>query len=397
MAGPLEGLAVIDQTQALAGPYCSMMLGDLGARVTKIEKPGTGDQSRQWGPPFVGTESSYYLAVNRNKRSITLNVADPEGQAVVQRLAATADVFMTNLPRLDAMHKYHIDYDTLRAANPGLIYLAISGYGHTGPRAGQAGYDLAAQGESGTLFLTGDPDGAPVRFPTPMADMTTGMFALIGILAALQARARTGQGQFIDVSLLESQMTWLENYAGEYFATGINPPRRGNNHPQVVPYEPMQGSDGVWFILGVGSDNIWRKFCALAGLEHLRDDPRFATNAARVENRETLLPVVRQVVAGRPSGEWLRLLRENAIPAGPIRDVAEALADPQVEARGFVVGLEHPQLGTVRSLATPIHFSQTPAHYAAHPPLLGEQTDAVLAELGYAPQAIADLRARGVV
>jgi len=397
MAGPLEGLIVVDQTQALAGPYCSMMLGDMGAHVIKIEKPGTGDQSRSWGPPFLGTESSYYLTVNRNKRSLTLNIAHEEGQSILRRLAARADVFMTNLPSIAALEKYGIDYPRLRRENAGLIYLAISGYGHTGPRAGQAGYDLAAQGEAGTMYLTGDPSGAPMRFPTPIADMTTGLFALIGILSSLHARSVTGEGQMIDVSLLESQMTWLENYAGEYFATKQNPPRRGNNHPQVVPYEPMQASDGVWFILGVGSDNTWRKFCGLAGLEHLRDDERYATNAARVRNRESLLPVVRSVVATKPHGEWLRMLADNGIPCGPIRNLEEALADPQVEARGFLVDLEHPALGMVRSLATPIHLSATPLRYALHPPMLGEQTEEILGELGYGQQEIEDLRSRGVV
>jgi crotonobetainyl-CoA:carnitine CoA-transferase CaiB-like acyl-CoA transferase len=397
MSGPLRGLIVIDQTQALAGPYCSMMLGDMGATVIKIERPGAGDQSRSWGPPFIGTESSYYLAVNRNKRSITLDITTPEGQEILRKLASTADIFMTNLPRLATMEKYGIDYARLRAANRGLIYLAISGYGHTGPRAGQAGYDLAAQGESGTMYLTGEPEGAPMRFPTPMADMTTGMFGLIGVLAALHARTQSGEGQFIDVALLESQMTWLENYAGEYFATGTNPPRRGSSHPQVVPYEPMQAGDGAWFILGVGSDNIWRKFCDLAGLESLRDDPRYATNAERVRNREALLPQVRAVIRSRPAAEWMRLLQEKGIPTGPIRTVVEALTDPQVAARNFVVELAHPALGVVKSLATPIHFSGDGVAYTRHPPLLGEQTDEVLAELGLSTQEIGELRSRGVV
>ncbi|MEM7031792.1 MAG: CaiB/BaiF CoA-transferase family protein, partial [Chloroflexota bacterium] len=273
MTGPLSGITVIDQTQALAGPYCSMMLGDLGATIIKIERPGVGDQSRSGGPPFLEGESSYYLAVNRNKRSITLNIAKPEGQAVLHRLIDKADIFLSNLPRLASYEKYNIDYETLKARNKELIFAAISGYGHTGPRAGQAGYDLAAQGESGTMYLTGDPSGAPMRFPTPIADMTTGLFTTIGILSALHARQTTGEGQFIDVSLLESQMTWLENYAGEYFATGEDPPRRGSSHPQVVPYEPVEAKDGVWFILGVGSDNIWQKFCDLADLGNLKDDP----------------------------------------------------------------------------------------------------------------------------
>lgn len=397
MTAPLAGITVIDQTQALAGPYCSMMLGDLGAEVIKIERPGVGDQSRSWGPPFLGRESTYYLAVNRNKRSLTLNIARPAGQAVLYRLIDRADIFMTNLPSLAKLEQYRIDYETLRARNPGLIYAAISGYGHSGPRAGQAGYDLAAQGEAGTMHLTGEPDGAPMRFPTPMADMTTGLFTLIGILSALHARQAGGEGQFIDVSLLESQMTWLENYAGEYFVTGQEPPRRGNSHPQVVPYEPVEAGDGVWFILGVGSDNIWQKFCDLAGLDDLKDDPRFQTNAERVRNREVLLPRVRQVVKTRPAAEWISLLQGAGIPAGPIRTAGQALADPQVAARRFIVELEHPALGPVKSLATPIHFSDTALSFRRHPPQLGEQTGMILQELGYGPDEIETLKRQGIV
>ena len=296
MNEPLKGIRVIDQTQALAGPYCSMILGDLGAEVIKLERPGVGDQSRSWGPPFLGKESAYYLAVNRNKRGMTLNVASAAGQEILHKLTDSADIFLTNLPTQAHFKKYNLDYETLSGRNKGLIYGAISGYGHTGPKAGQPGYDLAAQGESGTMYLTGDPAGSPMRFPTPIADMTTGLFMLVGILAALHVRHSSGEGQFIDCSLLESQMTWLENYAGEYFATGEDPPRRGSSHPQVVPYEPMEGSDGVWFILGVGSDNLWRKFCDLAGLDRLKADPRFAANADRVNNREVLLPDVRAVM-----------------------------------------------------------------------------------------------------
>lgn len=397
MTGPLAEITVIDQTQALAGPYCSMMLGDLGAEVIKVERPGAGDQSRTWGPPFLGEESTYYLAVNRNKRSLTLNLAAPEGQEILHRLLDRADVFLTNLPRQTSLRKYRIDYETLRARNPGLIYAAISGYGHTGPRAGQPGYDIIAQGESGTMALTGDPDGGPTRFPTPIADMTAGLFTLIGILSALHARRQTGEGQFVDVSLLESQLTWLENYAGEYFAADQEPPKRGNNHPQVVPYEPVQGSDGEWFILGVGSDNIWRKFCELASLDELRDDPRFYTNAERVRHRETLMPLVHAAMQSRPAREWLERLTAAGIPCGPIRNVSSALADPHLAARGMIVELEHPLLGSIKSLATPIHLSGTTLGYRRHPPLLGEHTVEILAEIGYAPVEISALRDKGIV
>ncbi len=397
MAGPLHDIVVIDQTQALAGPYCSMMLGDLGAEVIKIERPGAGDQSRTWGPPFIGQESAYYLAVNRNKRSLTLNFTAPAGREVLYRLIERADVFLTNLPRLESLQKYQIDYETLRARNPRLIYAAISGYGHTGPRAGQPGYDIIAQGEAGTMALTGDPTGGPARFPTPIADMTTGLFTLIGVLAALNARHASGQGQFLETSLLESQMTWLENYAGEYFASGEEPPKRGNSHPQVVPYEPVQGGDGEWFILGVGSDNIWRKFCDLAGLAELRDDARFHTNAERVLNRAALLPRVREALLARPASEWIEKLQAADIPSGPIRNVSEALTDPQVAARGMIVALEHPLLGVIRSLATPVHLRDTPLTYRRYPPGLGEHTVGVLSEIGYSGSEIEQLRNQGLV
>jgi crotonobetainyl-CoA:carnitine CoA-transferase CaiB-like acyl-CoA transferase len=397
MTGPLDGITVIDQTQALAGPYCSMILGDMGADVIKIERPGVGDQSRTWGPPFLGQESSYFLAVNRNKRSLTLNFAKLAGQAILHRLLARADIFMTNLPKLSSLQKYQIDYDTLHARHKGLIYAAISGYGHTGPRAGQPGYDIIAQGESGTMSLTGDPSGGPTRFPTPIADMTAGLFTLIGILATLHVRHQSGEGQFIDASLLESQLTWLENYAGEYFAEGQEPPKRGNSHPQVVPYEPVPGGDGEWFILGVGSDNIWSKFCELANLNILRDDTRFYTNAERVRNREALIPLINEVMKTRPAREWLDMLTAAGIPCGPIRNVSGALADPHVAARGMIVELEHPLLGMIKSLATPVHLSATALTYRRHPPQLGEQSQEILSEIGYNSAEIETFESQGII
>jgi crotonobetainyl-CoA:carnitine CoA-transferase CaiB-like acyl-CoA transferase len=374
-----------------------MILGDLGADVIKVEQPGKGDQSRGWGPPFLEGESAYYLGVNRNKRSITLNIASKEGQELLAELIEGADVFLTNLRSPEALERYHIDYETFKQRNPALIYVAISGYGHTGPRAGQSGYDIIAQGESGIMALTGEPDGGPVRFPTPVADMTAGLFTTIGILAALHGRQRTGEGRFIDISLLESQMTWLANYAGEYFVTGQEPPRRGNSHPQVVPYEPMQGSDGEWFILGVGSDNVWRKFCHLVGWDDLRDDPRFATNSERVRNRDELLPLVRELMRQRPAAAWVEAFRAAKIPAGPIRNVGQALSDPQISARGFLVELEHPAIGAIRSLAMPLQMTEQGLSYRRYPPRLGEHTVEVLGELGYGAERVEGWKERNVV
>jgi crotonobetainyl-CoA:carnitine CoA-transferase CaiB-like acyl-CoA transferase len=394
---PLAGLKVIDQTQALAGPYCAMMLGDLGADVIKIEKPGIGDQSRQWAPPYIGDQSCYYLAANRNKRGIALNVSAAEGQAILHQLIADADIFITNLATTQALEKYQLDYQTLKAINPRLIYTSISGYGRTGPRAGQPGYDLVAQAESGTIALTGEVDGAPMRFPTPMADLTCGLFTLVGILAALNARHSTGRGQFIDQSLQEGQITWLDNYAGEYFATEQDPPRRGNRHPQVVPYEAVQGSEGDWFILGVGSDNVWQSFCRHVGRPDLAGDPRFTSNMNRIAHYDDLLPAVREIIVQKPTDQWLNELRAVGVPVGRINTVAQALSDPHLHERGMIVELEHPALGIIKSIATPVHLSETPLAYYRHPPRLGEHTDEVMHELGINADAIAELHRKGVI
>lgn len=394
---PLAGLKVIDQTQALAGPYCAMMLGDMGADVIKIERPGSGDQSRQWAPPYIGDQSCYYLAVNRNKRGMALNIRADEGRQIIYELVRDADVFMTNLATSESLVKYGIDYETLHDMNPRLIYASISGYGRTGPRAGQPGYDLVSQAESGTMALTGEVDGAPMRFPTPIADMTCGLFTLIGILAALNVRHETGKGQFLDSSLQEGQVTWLENYAGEYFATEHDPPRRGNRHPQVVPYEAVQAQDGVWFILGIGSDNIWNAFCRFVDRPELSTDPRFLTNDKRIQHYEQLIPIVREIIKQKTADEWLGALRAVGVPCGRINTVKEALNDPHLIERGMIVELEHPALGMIKSLATPVHLSDTPLAYFRHPPRLGEHTDEILTQLHYTPDQIQTLRATGVI
>lgn len=394
---PLTGLKVIDQTQALAGPYCAMMLGDMGADVIKIERPGIGDQSRHWAPPYIGDQSCYYLAVNRNKRGIALNIHAKEGCEMIYELGKDADVFITNLATSESLMKYGIDYDTLHAMNPQLIYASISGYGRTGSRAGQSGYDLVAQAESGTIAMTGEVDGAPMRFPTAIADMTCGLYTMIGILGALYARQTTGKGQFIDSSLQEGQITWLANYAAEYFADGQDPPRRGNRHPQVVPYEAVQGSDGEWFILGVGSDNIWKIFCKHVRQEALAHDERFTTNSKRIANYDDLLPIIRQIIQQKTTELWLTELRGIGVPCGRINTVKEALTDAHLIERGMIIELDHPALGMVKSLATPVHLSDTPLVYYRHPPTLGEHTNEVAQELGYTEEQILAMRANGVI
>jgi formyl-CoA transferase len=397
MGAPLEGIRIVDQTQALAGPYCAMILADLGAEVIKIERPGTGDQSRTWGPPFIGSESTYYLAVNRNKRSLTLNITHPTGRDLLYKLVDSSDVFMTNIATNASLLKYGLDYEILRQRNAGLIYASISGYGRVGARADEFGYDLVAQAESGIMSITGHAGAGPMRFPTPIADMTCGMFTAIGILAALEARHKNGQGQMLDMSLQEGHMTWLENYAGAYFATGEIPQQYGNRHPQIAPYEPVQAGDGRWFILGVGSDNTWRKFCMVAGLDNLAHDPRFMTNADRVRNYDELIPYVRTALGQYGADEWMQRLRDADVPVGKINSVAEALADPHILERGFIVELEHPQLGILKSLATPVHMSGTPLRYDRHPPTLGEHTEELLLELGFAAEDIADMHKQGVI
>ena len=394
---PLEGTRVIDLTQALAGPYCAMMLGDLGAEVIKVEPPGRGDMSRGWGPPFIEGESAYFLSINRNKRGLTVNFKTSEGQRILHQLAEGADVFIVNIPRLGSLQRGRIDPETLQALNSRLIYCAISGYGFTGPKAGRGGYDVAAQGEAGLMSLTGKADGGPSRFPTPMADITAGIYATIGILSALLARERTGQGQFVDVALLDSQVTWLANLAGSYFATGQRPPRLGNVHPTITPYQPFRTKD-KHIIIAVGTERLWQRFCALLGIEEtIMLDPRFAANAQRNEHRAELIPLLQEILGKENAEYWLERLVAAGIPSGPINFPDETLADPQLLARGMIVELEHPLAGLVRSIGNPVHLSETPVAYRLSPPLLGEHNGEVLLALGYDARQVEGLREQGVI
>lgn len=393
----LEGLRVVDMTEALAGPFCTMYLGDMGADVIKIERRGAGDQTRGWAPPFVNGESAYFLSTNRNKRSITLDVKTPDGREIVRRLVDGADIFVNNLPRLGSMQELGLDPESCLLRNPRLIHVSVTGFGHTGPRAGQPGYDILAQGMSGIMSLTGEPDGMPMRYPVPISDMTVGVYALVAILAALYERERTGRGQAIDAGILEAQMTWLCNMAGSYFATEQNPPRLGSQHPTITPYQPFATADGFVIIAG-GTDRIWGRLCGVLGLpDAVRDDPRFATNPARNRNRDKVVALVSERLKAQDSAYWLGKLREADIPSGPIYLLDQALADPQVLARHFIVTLDHPIAGLVRSLAFPVHMRQGAISYRLPPPTLGRHTDAVLSELGYGAGEIVTLRAKNVI
>jgi crotonobetainyl-CoA:carnitine CoA-transferase CaiB-like acyl-CoA transferase len=397
MMPALDGLCVLDMTEALAGPYCTMLLGDLGAEVIKIERPGSGDMSRGWAPPFVGQESAYFLSANRNKRSLTLNLKHTEAQAILHKLAQQSDVFVVNQPSLDSLRKFKADPDTLRALNPRLIYCAISGYVMTGPYAGQSGYDLVAQAQSGLMAMTGEPDQGPMRYPTPLSDATAGVYGVIGILSALLARGRTGQGQFLDVALLDGQVAWLTNLASAYFATGQRPQKLGNAHPNIVPYQPFKARD-KHLIVAVGSERLWERFCqALEVGATIGKDPRFTANADRLRHRTELVPLLEQIFCQRDAEYWLERLRAADIPCGPINQVDEILNDPQVLARGMIVELEHSTAGRVRSLGNPVHLDETPVSYRLAPPTLGQHTVEVLAQLSYSAQAIERLRAEGVI
>jgi crotonobetainyl-CoA:carnitine CoA-transferase CaiB-like acyl-CoA transferase len=379
----LDSVRVIELTEALAGPYCAMLLGDFGADVIKIERPVTGDQSRGWGPPFVGNVSAYFLAANRNKRSIALDYDDPQGAETLQRLIGTADVFISNQPSLTSLRKRGIDPETLRVKYPRLIHCSITGYGLSGPKAQRPGYDILAQAETGMMSFTGEPDGGPMRYPIAIADMTCGMYAAMGILGALFAREKTGAGQFLDMALFDSQLTWLANVGSSYLNANASPRRWGNAHPNIVPYQVFQGSDGKFFVVGVGTEALWKKFVALLKAEPtLGSEERFLTNALRIEHRAELVSLLQERFANEPSSAWLEKFAAAAIPAAPINGVPEALNDAQTHARGLIVQLEHPVFGAVRSIANPIHFSSTPVSYRLPPPLLGEHTEEILRALG---------------
>ncbi|HEU5422686.1 MAG TPA: CoA transferase [Nitrolancea sp.] len=394
--GPLDGIRVLDLSRVLAGPYCTMVLGDLGAEVIKIEQPGSGDDTRAWGPPWAGGESAYYLSINRNKQSVTLNLKSERGREILRALARQSDIVVENF-KVGALDRMGIGYDALAAENPGLIWCSITGYGQTGPYADHPGYDFVAQGEAGIMSITGEAEGEPTKVGVAIVDITTGLFAGNAILAALHARDLTGRGQRIDAALLTSAVAWLANVGSNYLISGKVPGRLGNAHPNIVPYQTFRARDR-WMTVAVGNDRQFRALAGIVGRSELAEDARYATNPARVANRDTLVALLEEIFATRDADDWLAAMNAAGIPSGPINTVDRVFAHPQVLHRDMLVEVPHPTAGSVRLAGIPFTLSGTPASVRLHPPLLGEQTEAVLHErLGLSPDEIARLRDEGVI
>jgi len=395
-AGPLDGITVLDLTRVLSGPYCTMLLADMGARVIKVEQPGKGDDTRAWGPPFVNGESAYFLSINRNKESVTLDFKHPAGRHLLDRLVARADVLVENF-RPGTMTRAGLDYASLAAQHPSLVYCSISGFGQHGPKRDRPGYDAVVQAEGGLMSVTGSPDGPPYRLGVAIADLVAGLLAAQGVTLALLARQRTGRGQHVDISMLDGVAALLSYQAGIFFATGSAPPRMGNRHPTIVPYETFEASDGE-FVLAVGNDDQFRRFCDVAGVAGLAADDRFARNPDRVRNYDLLRPRLAAALARKTRAEWIEALTAAGVPCGSVRDVGEVLTDPHLDARRMVEVVEHAAAGSIRVLGVPIKLSDTPGRVRTAPPTLGQHTAAVLGgDLGVPADEIERLRRQQVV
>jgi formyl-CoA transferase/CoA:oxalate CoA-transferase len=393
MTLPLEDVTILDLTRVLSGPYCTMMLADMGARVIKIEQPGKGDDTRGWGPPFVEGESAYFLSINRNKESVTLDFKNPDGRAILDRLIAKSDVLVENF-RPGTLGRLGLDYAALGAKHPQLIYCSISGFGQTGPRRHQPGYDAVIQAEGGLMSITGPADGPAYRLGVAIGDIVSGMFAAQGVLLALLSRQRTGRGQLVDIGMLDSVAALLTYQASIFFATGSAPRRIGNRHPTIVPYETFAASDGD-LVIAVGNDEQWRRFCAAAGLD---DDERFATNRLRVTRYAELKPMLDERLKTATRREWIARLTAAGIPCGSVRDLQDVFADAQLRARNMIAGVEHPMLGAINVLGVPVKLSDTPGSVRTAPPTLGQHTEKVLRDdLGLSAQEIEGLRNRKAI
>jgi formyl-CoA transferase len=406
MAGPLSHIRVLDLTRVLAGPWCAQNLADLGADVIKVERPKKGDDSRAFGPPWIKdesgketTESAYFMAANRGKKSITIDISKPAGQAIVRELAKNADVVLENYKTGD-LPRYGLGYEDLKKINPKIIYCSVTGFGQTGPYREKPGYDFMVQGMGGFMSVTGErdnkPGGGPQRAGVPIVDIMTGMYSTIAVCAAIAHRAETGVGQFIDLALLDTQVAILANQGMNYLATGEAPGRLGNTHPNIVPYQSVKTKDGA-IILACGNDNLFNRLCQEADAMHLPKDPRFATNGARVTNRDVLDEILEPIMMKRTTAEWVKALEKAGVPCGPINNLKEVFEDPQVQARGMKIELPHKTAGKVPLIRGPMRFSETPVEHKIGPPTLGQHTDEVLSSLGKSAEEIAKLKADGIV
>jgi formyl-CoA transferase len=405
--GALSHIRVLDLSRVLAGPWCAQNLADLGAEVIKVERPKSGDDTRHWGPPFAKdplgkdtSESAYYISINRNKKSITLDISTPEGQEIVRGLVEQSDVVIENY-KVGQLAKYGLDYESLRAIKPNLIYCSITGFGQTGPYQHRAGYDFILQGMGGFMSITGEadhlPGGGPQKAGVAIVDLFTGMYASSAILAAVIHRDRSGEGQYIDMALLDTQVAMLANISSNYLCSGVSPHRWGNAHPNVVPYQTFQTSDS-WIIVAVGNDGQFRHFVKAGDRELLADDPRFATNPARIEHRDALIPLLAAMVKEKTKVEWISLLESVGVPCGPINNLQEVFENEQVVARGIQLNVPHPTAGSMKLVASPMRLSKTPVTMRMPPPLLGEHTEEILsATLHYTYEQIAQLRSKGII
>ncbi|HYB84825.1 MAG TPA: CoA transferase, partial [archaeon] len=389
MAGPLDGVRVLDLSRVLTGPFCSMLLGDLGAEVIKVEIPRTGDDTRQWGPPFIHGESAYFLSINRNKKSLTLDLSSEKGREILYALAEKSDILLENF-RPGVTERLRVGYPTLAEKNPRLIYCSISSYGYSGPYRDRLAYDLVLQAMGGLMGITGEPGRPPVRIGVALSDIGAGMYAALAILAALAARARTEKGQWVDVSLLDTTVSWLTYMAAYYFATGKNPEKAGSAHPTIVPYQCLKTKDNEYVALAVGNDKLFQNLCRAISNEKLAQDPRFSTNPSRVTNRKQLIPILEEVFAQKPRDEWLQIFAEEEVPAGPVYSMQEVFSDPQVLQRKMLARIQHPTAGEISQIGIPMVFSDTNPEIRSPPPVLGEHAEEILGKLlGYEGKRIA--------
>jgi formyl-CoA transferase/CoA:oxalate CoA-transferase len=395
MAKALEGIKVLDFTRALAGPYCTMMLADMGAEVIKVEIPGRGDDSRSWGPPFVEGESAYFMSVNRNKKSITLNMKSEKAIEIIHKLIVTSDVLVENF-RPGTMERFGLDYKQVKKNNPQLVYCCVSGFGQTGPYRMLPGFDQVLQGMGGLMSITGEAGGPPIKVGVAVADIAGGMFAAYGVVVALYNREKTQKGQMVDISLLDSQVSWLTYRAGAYFASGEIPKPVGSGHPVIVPYQAFKAKD-VYINIAVGNDRLWELFCKTVGLENIMDKPKFANNAKRVENRDEIVKIVGDLISTKNGEEWLKILTDVGVPCGPIYTIDKIFSDPQILHRKMLCELDHPKVGKVKVTGIPVKLSDTPGEIRTAPPVLGQDSREILTELGYSDQEIENLQREKVV